>query len=106
MPDLDPLDANNTAYEAYQTRMREDGIMGPVSSSRSLLYPGTDSMSVQRVGPVQTPSSYVSVRVVDGPMRALMTLSVSDARRMAMALLDAADECSGVSRLAFDVTPW
>lgn len=97
------INANRAALRAHIRDLRSADMLGPESSAKSHLYPGTDSIAVYRNGPKNTKSSVVDVTIIDGGRKAQVTLSVTDARRIGMALLDAADEADGTARLEFTV---
>ena len=99
----DAQEANAKARAAQQQRLLDNGQMGAKSFARCAMAPGTDSVEVQRLGPVQTTSSMVSVAVATQGGRAEAVLTPADARRIGMALLDAADEVDGSARLTFTV---
>ena len=100
-------EANAKARAAQQQRLLDCGQMGAKSFARCVMAPATDSVEVQRLGPVKTASSMVSVAVATMTGRAEAVLAPSDARRIGMALIDAADEVDGTARLEFavDATP-
>lgn len=95
-------DQNKRALSQREKALTALDLIGPKSLVRSVLYPGTDSLTVRRNGAPKTATTVVDIFAKDGADTAHVTLSPRDARIIGMALIDAADEADGVQRLTFD----
>jgi hypothetical protein len=98
-----PTDPNAAALAARRQALVDNGQMGHPHSAPCVMAPATDKVMVQRIGPegVDTTLVGVSVQAVGGV--AFVNLAPGDARRLAVAMLDAADQADGVERLGFRV---
>lgn len=99
----DPHQQNAEALQRHDADLVRHGQMGAVSMAKCVLAPATDFVRVRRLGPEKMPTTYIGVMVTQSGSQSGVALRPSDARRMAMALLDAADEADGTARLEFTV---
>lgn len=101
---LDPLTANARAMQARDEALVKHGMKGEPTVAYCSLAPGTERILVQRIGPVGVPTTNVGVALESRGKGALaVSLSPVDARRIAVALMDAADEADGLDRIAIHV---
>lgn len=99
----EPVRVNREAASAQRQALVADGVNGVPITAPCALAPATDKVTVQRIGPAAKPSSVVSVTVQVGQGHAYVNLRPADARRIAAALLDGADECDGMALLRYVV---
>ena len=98
-----PLDANAKAQAARRALLVETGQMGHPVEAPCAMAPATDKVVVQRLGPVDHEATLVGITAQTAHGALPVNLYPRDARRIAIALLDAADEADGIQRLGFQV---
>lgn len=95
--------ANREAKEAHLQRLHEAGQIGDETRAACALMPGSDAIAVRRIGPVQCGSTTIAVTTTSDAGTLSLNLLPADARRIGIALIDAADEADGNALLAFSV---
>jgi hypothetical protein len=94
---------NDAAQAARRQALIDNGQMGLPHSASCVMAPATDKVTVQRVGPANVDTTLVGVTIQSTGGFAFVNLAPGDARRLAVAMLDAADTADGIERLAFRV---
>lgn len=92
---------NRQAMVDRRNALIQDGVNGLPFKAKCAMAPGTDTLTVQRLGPRGLPSTLVGVTVETQSGTLFVNLTPSDARRMAQAMLDAADEADGTPLLEY-----
>lgn len=90
-------DDEPTPQERHLRALEEFGQCGPLTTARCQITPEQDAITVRRWGPENLPTTLVLLGTRSGSVH----LSPFDARRIASAMLTAADEADGASPLRF-----
>jgi hypothetical protein len=98
-----PVDPNTAAQNARRQALIEDGLMGHPHSAPCAMAPATDKVTVQRIGPAGKATTLVGVTIQTQTGMLFVNVEPGDARRLAVAMLDAADQADGTERLGFKV---
>ena len=101
----DAHDRNKRAMEARRAALIEAGQLGAPSFAPCAVAPGTDRITVQRVGPSATETTVIGVTIETTMGGGFVNLTPANARRIAVAILDAADEADATEKLDFTVEP-
>ena len=96
-------DPNTAAQTARRQALIDDGLMGHPHSAPCAMAPATDKVTVQRIGPEGKATTLVGVTIQTQTGMLFVNIEPADARRLAVAMMDAADQADGTERLGFKV---
>lgn len=96
----DPARRNARAAQYRRESLIEHGQLGKPVTAPCAISPGTDKVTVQRIGAPDLPTTIVGLTAESAQGGIPITLHPADARRIAAALLDAADEADGAVRVS------
>jgi hypothetical protein len=96
-------DPNTAAQTARRQALIEDGLMGHPHVAPCAMAPATDKVTVQRIGPEGKSTTLVGITIQTNTGLLFVNITPADARRLAVGMLDAADQADGTERLGFKV---